>query len=44
MNMMSIMMNSFRRGRGGRGRGIVDSFPRGRGGRGMPRGVPRGGL
>lgn len=43
MSMMSLMMHSFRGGRG-RGRGMMDPFMRGRGGRGMTRGVPRGGL
>ena len=44
MTMMSLMMNSYRGGRGGRGRGMMDPFMRGRGGRGMSRGVPRGGA
>ena len=42
--MMSLMMSSFRGGRGGRGRGMIDPFMRGRGGRGIFRGGPRGGI
>ena len=44
MTMISLMMNSFRSGRGGRGRRMIDPFMRGSGGRGMFRGVPRIGL